>query len=329
MKPLKKVPSDKKGLGKLPTPVRNKMGYMKKGGKVYKAGGKAPVDPPNTSPESKSKYRIGDMNFQGEEADRLIAFKEHLDNDFSNLDLFQKTEQVEKFINSKGHKSSESMKAYNVDPNLKNAKSPSLKDDFESAFGDSPFGGSDPFADDPDIKRMKEEAAARDNKKGRRKKFTNGGKVLSNYKKGGKVKKKGMTTDERKLKYMGSVYDKQDKEQINASAEDYVKVMASRGYSDTPYDERNKQARSYADYNERKREKNIYKPARAEASKRFDKNTRYDDLLGRATNPDKKYEKGGKFSKPHNMYKDGKSVIAKTIADHLKLKKQGYNHKKP
>jgi len=29
MKALKKVPSDKKGLGKLPTAVRNKMGYMK------------------------------------------------------------------------------------------------------------------------------------------------------------------------------------------------------------------------------------------------------------------------------------------------------------
>lgn len=34
MKALKKVPGDKKGLSKLPTTVRNKMGYMKKGGKV-------------------------------------------------------------------------------------------------------------------------------------------------------------------------------------------------------------------------------------------------------------------------------------------------------
>jgi len=31
---LKKVPSDAKGLSKLPTSVRNKMGYMKNGGKV-------------------------------------------------------------------------------------------------------------------------------------------------------------------------------------------------------------------------------------------------------------------------------------------------------
>ena len=36
MKALKKVPGDKKGLGKLPTAVRNKMGYMKGGGKVFK-----------------------------------------------------------------------------------------------------------------------------------------------------------------------------------------------------------------------------------------------------------------------------------------------------
>jgi len=43
---LKKVPSKNKGLGKLPSKVRNKMGYMKKGGAVkvkYKEGGT--VDP--------------------------------------------------------------------------------------------------------------------------------------------------------------------------------------------------------------------------------------------------------------------------------------------
>jgi hypothetical protein len=35
---LKAVPEDKKGsLGKLPTPVRNKMGFQKSGGKVKKA----------------------------------------------------------------------------------------------------------------------------------------------------------------------------------------------------------------------------------------------------------------------------------------------------
>lgn len=38
MKALKKVPGDAKGLSKLPTSVRNKMGYMKEGGKVKKGG---------------------------------------------------------------------------------------------------------------------------------------------------------------------------------------------------------------------------------------------------------------------------------------------------
>ena len=38
---LKPVPSDNKGLGKLPQPVRNKMGYMKKGGVVKMRGGGA------------------------------------------------------------------------------------------------------------------------------------------------------------------------------------------------------------------------------------------------------------------------------------------------
>ena len=33
-KVLKAVPADNKGLKKLPTKVRNKMGFMKKGGKV-------------------------------------------------------------------------------------------------------------------------------------------------------------------------------------------------------------------------------------------------------------------------------------------------------
>ena len=33
---LKPVPADKKGLAKLPTPVRNKMGFQKNGGKTTK-----------------------------------------------------------------------------------------------------------------------------------------------------------------------------------------------------------------------------------------------------------------------------------------------------
>ena len=49
------------------------------------------------------------------------------------------------------------------------------------------------------------------------------------------------------------------------------------------------------------REKNVYKPARNKAEKKFDKNTKYDDLLGRATNPDKKYKKGGKIKAKKKM----------------------------
>mgnify|MGYP000129592207 CR=1 FL=1 len=33
--------------------------------------------------------------------------------------------------------------------------------------------------------------------------------------------------------------------------------------------------------------------------------------------------------KPHKMYKGGKIVTAKTMANHLSLKKKGYNHTKP
>ena len=37
-KKLKSVPADNKGLGKLPTNVRNNMGYMAQGGKTKKKG---------------------------------------------------------------------------------------------------------------------------------------------------------------------------------------------------------------------------------------------------------------------------------------------------
>jgi hypothetical protein len=40
---LKSVPSGNKGLGKLPSPVRNKMGYMQKGGVVKMRGGGAAI----------------------------------------------------------------------------------------------------------------------------------------------------------------------------------------------------------------------------------------------------------------------------------------------
>ena len=101
----------------------------------------------------------------------------------------------------------------------------------------------------------------------------------------GSPAKKGLNTAGRKVEYMKSLAADQDKEQIEGRAADHVKVMSARGNWGTPIVERSKQASDYADYNEKKREKNIYKPARDKAAKKFDKATRYDDMLGRATNP--------------------------------------------
>ena len=101
----------------------------------------------------------------------------------------------------------------------------------------------------------------------------------------GSPAKKGLNTAGRKVEYMKSLAADQDKEQIEGRAADHVKVMSARGNWGTPIVERSKQASDYADYNEKKREKNIYKPARDKAAKKFDKVTRYDDMLGRATNP--------------------------------------------
>jgi hypothetical protein len=75
---LKPVPSEKKGLSKLPTEVRNKMGYMMGGGKLdkmYQNGGK--TDPPrkitdvidrNGRPISPMRREVEAMfaNFKGE-----------------------------------------------------------------------------------------------------------------------------------------------------------------------------------------------------------------------------------------------------------------------
>ena len=153
----------------------------------YNKGGKNPVDPPQTSPDSKSTYKIGNMHFMGEEADRLIAFDEYLEKQFPNLDLFQRAEQVEKFLNANAHKSNEAMDSYSVDPSLAEEKASTISDMFESEFGSSMFGGSDPFDDDSDVQRMREEAASRENKKGKRnKRFENGGVTMKvKYGKGG------------------------------------------------------------------------------------------------------------------------------------------------
>ena len=64
---------------------------------------------------------------------------------------------------------------------------------------------------------------------------------------------------------------------------------------------------------EAKREEKKYKPAREAASKRFDEATKYDELLGRSTNPDK-YSKGG-IMKAKKKYKGGGKLDAALRAE--------------
>lgn len=175
----------------------------------YNTGGKSPVDPPKSRPNSDATYSLGGNYFYGQEADRLGAFSQYLAEKYPALDGDElnnqqlRIEEMERFINSGAYKSDDAMRAYEVDPsnfapgrksNLlgeESSKPKSVMDEFESAFGSSPFGGSDPFEDDPDIQRMREEAAARDKKKGKRKRFEQGGKVNDmkvKYGKGGSAK---------------------------------------------------------------------------------------------------------------------------------------------
>lgn len=117
------------------------------------------------------------------------------------------------------------------------------------------------------------------------------------FSKGGKVKKKGMTTAERKNQYMDSVKEKQEEEKAETRKKDSSKLATSYGstrfISPSP-EETSKFVSGALDNIEAKREEKKYKPAREAASKRFDEATKYDELLGRSTNPDK-YSKGGKM----------------------------------
>tara|TARA_R110002153_G_scaffold57600_2_gene158285 strand:+ start:2871 stop:3374 length:504 start_codon:yes stop_codon:yes gene_type:complete len=124
-------------------------------------------------------------------------------------------------------------------------------------------------------------------------------KAKKKYKTGGKVKKKGMNTAERRDQYIASMSDKQRKDQIKVSLDNYVNAVVRN--KNLPVDERYKMSQESTDRLEEIREKNVYKPARNKAEKKFDKNTKYDDLLGRATNPDKKYKKGGKIKAKKKM----------------------------
>lgn len=57
---LRKPSASQKGLKKLPTAVRNKMGYMKKGGSVKKKSGSKPSNPKlyaSVKAEAKRKFK--------------------------------------------------------------------------------------------------------------------------------------------------------------------------------------------------------------------------------------------------------------------------------
>jgi hypothetical protein len=64
---LKPVAADQKGLAKLPTPVRNKMGYQKDGGKLKKAKSGATLSPSkqNVSSELGGYKKVIGKNYSG------------------------------------------------------------------------------------------------------------------------------------------------------------------------------------------------------------------------------------------------------------------------
>ena len=136
------------------------------------------------------------------------------------------------------------------------------------------------------------------------------------YNKGGKVKGKGMTTSERKKQYMDSVKKKQEKEKAELRKKNSSKLATSYGSTRviSPSLEETVDFVSGAlDNIEAKREEKKYKPAREAASKRFDEATKYDELLGRSTNPDK-YSKGG-IMKAKKKYKGGGKLDAALRAE--------------
>jgi hypothetical protein len=106
--------------------------YTKKVLNKYMTGGKAPVDPPKSRPDSKSTYTLGNKTFMGSEADRMIAFDEFLQDNYRDADLFARVEEMDRFVNSGAHKDDAAMDAYKVDPSnfgkgKKTAKATSAK----------------------------------------------------------------------------------------------------------------------------------------------------------------------------------------------------------
>ena len=104
---------------------------------------------------------------------------------------------------------------------------------------------------------------------------------------------KGMNTAQRKERFMKDLKAKQEAEQKEISGKNFTWLM-SGNYHNRDLDERLRVADEATKRLARDREETVYKPQREKASAQFDKNTKYDDLLGRSTNPTKKYRKGGK-----------------------------------
>lgn len=106
------------------------------------------------------------------------------------------------------------------------------------------------------------------------------------YNDGGKVK--GMTTAQRKEEYVEEKGKKAYKKSYDKTYKPFKKQYL-------PY-KLTSELSELATF----RASNAKKSSEDKASKKFDKNTKYDDLLGRATNPDKKYENGGKVESKVN-----------------------------
>lgn len=233
MKALKKVPSDAKGLGKLPTEVRNKMGYMKKGGKVG-------------NPNKKSRPEVGKWYMK---------------------------------------------------------QSKEVKSLFDNAY-DSAYkrGASSAEARESAIRAVEKKM----------------GKTIE-FKGGGKVKKKGKKPNYKKTETF------QDYKSAAATFQDFdpgkdtvfVGASIDPGVADKKAQRQanisSSKGASKSNYNDSK----MYRTKNEAGQDVYVSLRKYD-----------KYKKGGKVFKPHKMYKDGKAVMAKSMADHLRLKKQGYTHKK-
>ena len=125
---------------------------------------------------------------------------------------------------------------------------------------------------------------------------------------------KGLTTAQLKKLYMKKLKSKQAAEQKGISSKNFVRMyMAYNGDANTS--DINKAVNRL----EGIREESVYKPQREKASARFDKNTKFDDLLGRSTNPDKKFDQGGIMkAKKKGMPSYGKGGIMEMIKKYKK-----------